>query len=577
MKTKNLIKIYFFFFILYSHCFYSYAFFETVKKNTAGIFKNNHLLNTENWKKLSKKHILFRTALFGLLAQQTLAPDSEVFFKKKYSQRMLLGITFLAACKTIFIISSTKSARAAPQTITDIIKTCEGKGKIHALKFFFYSYKILIEQTILSTLLAKFFNNIKLHPLTETKKLIGYLLHLKPKMTSLSDIISLILMPVYISNKNIQHFLKKNTELVKKVETEVLLLKKTLDEKKIILQLLSHMLVFLIISLIRNRISLNIKNELAIIQILFLVTKFDYEFLMEKNLYVEFFSILLFLTLRQSEKMRKALAEKENYFSLIDKSMWAEDLRNSENPDINRVANVYFLTKIKKAISDQKKEVEETNCVDFQNFIHASIFTHSFCDKNCQGKIGRNVCQLLSSYGFLNSVSDIFSWMITEMEQNKIIYTFQETNERKPIEYKDLKGETQIKKICIQEEMFTLKNNIKELSDSEKEECIKIFFKEKSLEENEKAFFESLGNSKTPEEKTRLWNEKKRILLEEIKYVLLGDYIPKNHPDFDDNQKQVIFAKNKKKVKKIFARLVKPGLWFLILNFPHEKLHSLLL
>ena len=567
MKTKNLIKIYFFFFIFYSHFLYSYAFLETVKKNTAGIFKNNHLLNTENWKKLSKKHILFRTALFGLLAQQTLAHDNKVIFKEKYAQRILWVIITAEILSAIRIIELTKSARAAPQTITNIIKALEERVGIHkyiqTIKFVFNDYPRQMLGTIVNTL---HFKDIRSHPLTETEKLADYLG---------KGIFPLSL--TYHNNKNFQHFLKKNTELIKKVKTELLPLKKTLDEKRIILPLLSHMLVFLIISLIKNRISLNIENELAIIRILFLVKKFDYEFLMEKNLYVEFFSILLFLTLRQNEKMKNALAEKEYFFSVIDKSMWAEDLKHSEKPDFDRVANVYFLTKIKEAISNGKNEVEETNCVDFQNFIHASIFTHSFCDKNCQGKIGRNVCQLLSSYGFLNSVSDIFSWMITEMEQNKIIYTFQETNERKPIEYKDLKGETQIKKICIQEEMFTLKKNIKELSDYEKEKYIKNFFKKKSLEENQKAFFESLGNSKTPEEKTRLWNEKKRILLEEIKYVLLGDYIPKNHPDFDDNQKQVIFAKNKKKVKKIFARLVKPGLWFFTLNFPHEKLHSLLL
>lgn len=567
MKTKNLIKIYFFFFIFYSHFLYSYAFLETVKKNTAGIFKNNHLLNTENWKKLSKKHILFRTALFGLLAQETLAHDNKVIFKEKYAQLILWVIITAEILSAIRIIELTKSARAAPQTITNIIKALEERVGIHkyiqTIKFVFNDYTHQMYGTIVNTL---HFKDIRLHPLTETEKLADYLG---------KGIFPLSL--VYHNNKNFQHFLKKNTELIKKVKTELLPLKKTLDEKRIILPLLSHMLVFLIISLIKNRISLNIENELAIIRILFLVKKFDYEFLMEKNLYVEFFSILLFLTLRQNEKMKNALAEKEYFFSVIDKSMWAEDLKHSEKPDFDRVANVYFLTKIKKAISDQKKEVEETNCVDFQNFIHASIFTHSFCDKNCQGKIGRSVCQLLESYGFLNSVHDIFSWMIPEMEQNKIIYTFQKTEESKPIVYKDLKGETQIKKICIQEEMLTLKNNIQVLLDNKKEEYIENFFKEKSLEENQKAFFESLGNSKTPEEKTRLWNEKKRILLEEIKYVLLGDYIPKNHPDFDDNQKQVIFAKNKKKVKKIFARLVKPGLWFFTLNFPHEKLHSLLL
>lgn len=547
MKTKNLIKIFFFFFIFYSH--YSSTFFETIKKNTTNIFKNNHILNTENWKKLSKKHILFRTALFGLLAQQTLAHDNKVIFKEKYAQRILWAIKTAEVLSAIRIIESIKSARAAPQRITNIVKAFEEKIGIHkyiqTIKFVFHDYQVQMYETILKTFHSKRFNNIRLHPLTETEKLADYLG---------KGIFPLSL--IYHKNKNFQHFLKKNTELIKKVETELLLLKKTLDEKRIILPLLPHLFLSLIISLIERRVNLNIKNELAIIQILFLVKKFDYEFLMEKNLYVEFFSILLFLTLRENEKMKNALAEKEYFFSVIDKSMWAEDLKHSEKPDFDRVANVYFLTKIKEAISNGKNEVEETNCVDFQNFIHASIFTHSFCDKNCQGKIGRNVCQLLSSYGFLNSVSDIFSWMITEMEQNKIIYTFQETNERKPIEYKDLKGETQIKKICIQEEMFTLKNNIKELSDSEKEECIKKFFKEK------------IG------ERTK---EEKKKLLEEIKYVLLENYIPKNHPDFSLLPKQVIFAENKKKVKKIFDALVKPGLWFLILNFPHEKLHSLLL
>lgn len=285
-----------------------------------------------------------------------------------------------------------------------------------------------------------------------------------------------------------------------------------------------------------------------IILILLLISKLDYLFLIKSNLYFEFlFTVLNFVSLTENSHQLNELAEKkkrEEIFSKLDKAMWAEDLKNSENitsEKINRITNVYFLSKIKEAISNEKTEVEEEDCVDFQDFIHASIYTHLFCKPHCPGT-ETQPCRLLSSYGFLNSVHETFSWMISDMKKNNIIYKFEDTEERKPIEYKILKGEQQIKKLCIQEEMIKFKKNMKT------EEAIEDYFKQKIKEESK---------------------EERRILLEEIKYAILNDYQPKNHRDFKNNLKASTQKSISKKLTPGLTWALKGAAWILIFNFPH--------
>lgn len=282
------------------------------------------------------------------------------------------------------------------------------------------------------------------------------------------------------------------------------------------------------------------------------------------NIYVEFFFTSLFLVSLAKEKSAKK-AELQSYFKELDRSMWHNDLCNPDNisANIDRITNMYFLKKIKEAIKNNKKKVIEDDCSDFQNFIRVFIDTHPFCQPNCNGnRTGFDMCKIIENYTFLNSVSDTFLWMIQDLEQNPLLYKITENETRKQIEYKEMKGEFSQNELHILDDILTLKDDIKNLKVDEKEKKIQDFVQTKI-------------EKKTQQEKTQLLS-KQKILTEELKYVLLENYQPKDHPDFTKEIKIDRINNHSSRIRDFLGTSIthlkqpffKLCLWTFILNFP---------
>lgn len=530
------------FVLVFTQCFHSFSmadFFNKGKAKITNILKNSPLIS--GWETLPEYRFFFRGVLIGTLIGNMLkSPQLPITNERKYA----VGSCLILICREIYIIDKIRSAQNAQKTIKNIVnilsKDRNGFQKI-VKKFRFIKHNY--GRDLINTLSSLIFSKTKLDLLSSEK--LPTLIHTEMLHTLINKEIRSFYIN-YNRNKVIQNFCLKNSKLIDKVYSEILPLITKLNQENIVLPIVAKMVLSMTL-LIYSIIKCNSNETLNIIAILLLISKFDYLALMKSNLYLEFFLTMLnFVSLTKNSQPLVEKKEAEDFFSKLDKSMWAEDLKNSENitiENIDRITNVYFLSKIKEAISNEKTEVKEEDCLDFQNFIHASIYTHLFCIPDYRGTKNHQPCKLVCSYGFLNSVYYTFSWMA--MEKNNIIYKFEDTEERKPIKYKTLKGEYQIKKLFIQEEMLTLKKDIKT---------------EQDLEDNFDNFKEKIKDKS---------EEEKRILLEEIKYVILNDYQPKNHSDFKNNLKASTQKSISKKLMPGITWALKGAAWILIFNFPH--------
>lgn len=544
--------------IIFTQNFNSFAMVNFFNKaEIIKTLKNSHLISS--WKTLPPHRQFFRYFLIALLAN----PELPISREKK--NLFFSGGFLCLLLRNKYVTDRIKSARNAQKTIKDIVTTLTEDKKgfqefIKRFKFMTEDYSDSLNFRLSSLIFSKnklaLLSSEKLPELIYTEQLSTLVYKFRINNGCYKLMQGNRFKTTYQNNNKMKIFCLEKSKLIDQVNSEILPLTRKLNQvntRPIVFRcLLSWPLM--IYAMRKNN------STLKILATLLSISKFDYLSLIGSNFYFEFFfTVLNFVNLKKnSEELSQELTKKEikEFFSQLDKFMWAEDLKNWAEDfknstvtievtieKINRIANVYFLTEIKKAISSEKTEVKEEDCVNFQNFIHASIYVHLFCRPGCSAT-PTQPCKLISSYGFLNSVNSTFDWMIADMEKNKTIYKFEETQKTKRIEYKDLKGEEQIKKLCIQEEMLMLKQNMKTELD------IEDYFKEKIKEKTD---------------------EEKRIILEEIKYVILEGYQPKNHPDFKSNNIANLIKRNinKKTVKKIFWKILKLGPWFIILNFPH--------
>lgn len=291
------------------------------------------------------------------------------------------------------------------------------------------------------------------------------------KLKKLSDLLenqiksqSFFLTPMK-KNTLLKKFLLKHKTLIQEIFVDELIPLKKISNLKNSLKITLSVLL-LILNIITKK---QMHREIKILTLLILLPK---------NRYFEFFIVPIIICL--SKKQRINTGELEKLFLAIDKTHWDKNLTKIENytsedyskneDTISRAANVFFLSKIKEALKENKKEIKKEDSKHFYNFLNALIYSHALCHKNCQARTCkdlRNVpCRMIDNYGFLGSLADTIDWFT--IEKNKTIYEFQDTKDKETIYYQDLSGEIDIKKLIINNDILNLSNEIKSLKKKKK-------------------------------------------------------------------------------------------------------------
>ncbi len=329
--------------------------------------------------------------------------------------------------------------------------------------------------------------------------------------------------PNYILNQKLFLFIKKNQSKWQKALEESkkissMLQKKSQNKNRVISSISIAQLVWilLIIKYKKAHAGWDIFFSISS-KVIFYFNPLIKASMIQKNIYIDYIVFLKIieksLTKEKSknEVLKKAFntlkkSEYQSYLKGLNSYTSQDNFLNLKN--ISEFANHYFLSKIKKSISKNKSEITKDECTDFYDFFRLLCYHNFFCptDARCQKQDpkepGNLPCQLAESYTFLSSCCDTIDWFIAP--HNPILYTFDVKENEKDFSYNNLKGKFKEMTLKIHEDIYNVKQEIKE------------------NRERKKIIIETFINNKKNENAEDIGKEAERIK-EEIRYVLDDD------------------------------------------------------